>query len=86
MENALLVRYTPGRWRATAFGAKFVLSLGLGSLGLPLVALVHERTGEFVWLFVILAGFALAIAAIGLLLPPDRIHKPTPEPVPVPAE
>jgi MFS transporter, FSR family, fosmidomycin resistance protein len=86
VENALLVRYTPGRWRATAFGAKFVLSLGLGSLGLPLVALVHERTGEFVWLFVILAGFALAIAAIGLLLPPDRIHKPTPEPVPVPAE
>jgi len=86
VENALLVRYTPGRWRATAFGAKFVLSLGLGSLGLPLVALVHERTGDFAWLFVILSGLALTIAAIGLLLPPDRPARTVPKAVAVPAE
>jgi MFS transporter, FSR family, fosmidomycin resistance protein len=86
VENALLVRYTPGRWRATAFGAKFVLSIGLGSLGLPLVALVHERTGGFFWLFVILSGLALVIAATGLLLPPDRARETTPKAVAVPAE
>jgi MFS family permease len=86
VENALLVRYTPGRWRATAFGAKFVLSLGLGSLGLPLVALVHEATGDFVWLFVILSGLALTIAATALLLPPDRAPKRATKAVAVPAE
>jgi FSR family fosmidomycin resistance protein-like MFS transporter len=68
-ENALLVRYTPGRWRATAFGAKFVLSLGVSALGLPLVAFVFDRTGAFAWLFVILAAFAAAIVAAGLFLP-----------------
>ena len=72
VENALLVRYTPGRWRATAFGAKFVLSMGVGSLALPVVGLVHESTGDFFWLFLILAGLALTIAITGLLLPPDR--------------
>jgi MFS family permease len=86
VENALLVRYTPGRWRATAFGAKFVLSLGLGSLGLPLVAFVHERTGEFVWLFVILSGLAFTIAATALLLPRDRGDETAPVPAAVPAE
>ena len=68
-ENALLVRYTPGRWRATAFGAKFVLSLGVSALGLPLVAFVFDRTGDFAWLFVALAAFAAAIVVAGLFLP-----------------
>ena len=86
VENALLVRYTPGRWRATAFGAKFVLSLGLGSLGLPLVALVHERTGDFVWLFMILSGLALTIALTGLLLPADSHPETAAKAVAVPAE
>ena len=70
-ENALLVRYTPGRWRATAFGAKFVLSLGVSSLGLPLVALVYDRTGDFAWLFVALAALAALIVAAGFFLPSE---------------
>jgi hypothetical protein len=86
VENALLVRYTPGRWRATAFGAKFVLSMGLGSLGLPLVAFVHERTGDFFWLFVILSGLAGTIVAIGALLPSDRARGAARSPVAMPAE
>jgi MFS transporter, FSR family, fosmidomycin resistance protein len=85
VENALLVRYTPGRWRATAFGAKFVLSLGLGSLGLPLVALVHESTDGFFWVFVILSGLALTIAVIGSFLPPGQLGA-TPKGLPAPAE
>jgi MFS transporter, FSR family, fosmidomycin resistance protein len=86
VENALLVRYTPGRWRATAFGAKFVLSMGLGSLALPVVGLVHESTGDFFWLFVILAGLALTIAITGLLLPPDRGRDARTSVAAVPAE
>src|SRR6185437_4474560 len=68
-ENALLVRYTPGRWRATAFGAKFMLSLGVSALGLPLVAFIFDRTGDFTWLFAALAAFAAIIVAAALLLP-----------------
>jgi MFS transporter, FSR family, fosmidomycin resistance protein len=86
VENTLLARYTPGRWRATAYGAKFVLSLGLGSLALPIVALVHTNTGEFVWLFAILCGLAAVIVAAGLFLPADRESMPAATAIPVAAE
>jgi FSR family fosmidomycin resistance protein-like MFS transporter len=75
-ENALLVRYTPGRWRATAFGAKFVLSLGVASLGVPLVAFIYDRTGDFAWLFLVLAVLAALIVAAGLFLPREGERLP----------
>jgi MFS transporter, FSR family, fosmidomycin resistance protein len=68
-ENVLLARYTPEKWRATAFGAKFVLALGLGALGVPLVAHIHDVSGGFYWYFVLLAGVALIIALSALWLP-----------------
>jgi MFS transporter, FSR family, fosmidomycin resistance protein len=71
-ENALLVHYTPARWRATAFGAKFVLSLGVATLGVPLVAVAYDRTGDFVWLFVVLGVLAAIVAATALFLPRER--------------
>jgi FSR family fosmidomycin resistance protein-like MFS transporter len=71
-ENALLAHYTPSRWRATAFGAKFLLSLGVSALGVPLVAVVYDRTGDFVWLFVVLGVLAAVVAATALFLPRER--------------
>jgi MFS family permease len=71
-ENSLLVRYTPGRWRATAFGAKFVLSLGIAALGVPLVGYVYDSTGDFAWLYVILSGLVAIIVAAAMFLPRDN--------------
>jgi MFS family permease len=68
-ENALLVHYTPARWRATAFGAKFLLSLGVSALGVPLIAVIYDRSGDFVWLFAVLGAFAACIVAVALFLP-----------------
>lgn len=68
-ENSLLVRYTPARWRATAFGAKFVLSLGVSSAGVPLVAVIYDATGDFYWLFIALAFIAVVIVAAAVFLP-----------------
>jgi MFS transporter, FSR family, fosmidomycin resistance protein len=71
-ENALLAHYTPSRWRATAFGVKFMLSLGVSALGVPLVATVYDRTGDFVWLFAILSLLAALVAGTALFLPRER--------------
>jgi MFS family permease len=71
-ENSLLSRYSPGRWRATAFGAKFVLSLGVAALGVPLVAYIYNATGDFYWLFIVLAVLSGAIVLASLALPPRR--------------
>jgi MFS family permease len=71
-ENALLVHYTPARWRATAFGARFMLSLGVSALGVPLVAVSYDKSGDFVWLFAVLGMLALVVVAAALLLPRER--------------
>lgn len=86
-ESGLLARYTPVRWRGTAFGIKFVLSLGVSAAGLPLVSTIYGATGDFLWLFIVLAGFAALLFASGVFLPGDRGAKSVaPIPVPAPAE
>lgn len=71
-ENTLLARYTPPAWRGRAFGAKFVLTLGVSSLGVSLVPIIHRLTGSLDGLLVALAGFAAIGALFCLLLPADR--------------
>jgi MFS family permease len=76
VENVLLTQFSPSRWRGTAFGAKFVLALGVGALAVPMVALIHELSGGFFWLFIVFACLALVVAVAGSLLPRDRMPVP----------
>ncbi|HTH17457.1 MAG TPA: MFS transporter [Magnetospirillum sp.] len=71
-ENLLLAKYTPAKWRGTAFGLKFVLSFGVSGLAVPLVSLIRVASGGFEVLFVLLAGAALVVAAAAALLPSER--------------
>ncbi|MBP2315880.1 MFS transporter [Azospirillum soli] len=84
-ENLLLARYTPEKYRGLAYGAKFILSFGTGPVAVQLVALVYERTGEFVVFYVILSVLAAVAFLAALLLPADRdggkaapVRTPTP--------
>lgn len=70
-ENLLLAKYTPARWRGTAFGLKFVLSFGVSGLAVPLVSLLRGATGGFELLFALLSGAALVVAGAALLLPKE---------------
>lgn len=81
VENSLLSHYSPERWRATAFGAKFVLNLGVAALGVPLVAVIRDTTGDFYWYFVVAAVLAAVIVAAALALPSER-REPAPQPAP----
>ncbi len=79
-ENTLLARYTPLAWRARVFGAKFVLTLGVSSIGVSLVPALHGMTGSLDALFFVMMGFAGVAGLAATLLPSER------EAVPVPAE
>jgi MFS transporter, FSR family, fosmidomycin resistance protein len=68
-ENAILARYTPAQWRATAYGAKFLLALGVSTVGVKLVAITYDRSGSFALLWLALAGGAAFVAVAGLFLP-----------------
>ncbi len=80
-ENMLLSRFSPQQHRSLAFGIKYVISFGLAPLALLLVSVVHERSGGFGALFLILAGLAAVVTMSGLLLPDPR-RAPSRQPVP----
>jgi MFS family permease len=74
-ENGLLAHFSPGKWRGTAYGAKFVLALGVASLAIPLIGYVHDTTG----------GLAAVVAISAVFLPNDRAE-PTAQVAAAPAE
>ncbi len=82
-ENMLFSRYTPGRWRSLAFGLKFIVALGIATIGVRIEGWLYDMTGGFQALFTALAAIALAGVAIALLIPGD---KESARPVPQPAE
>lgn len=71
-ENSLLAKFTPARWRATAYGLKFVLAFGVAGLGVQLAAWIRGMTGDFFWLYVLLAGAAIFVVVMGIRLPGDQ--------------
>ena len=68
-ENMLIARYTPSHHRGLAYGVKFVLAFGIAPLAVLLVSHVVEITGEFVWLYLIMAGLSILALSAALLLP-----------------
>jgi MFS transporter, FSR family, fosmidomycin resistance protein len=71
-ENGLLAHFTPGKWRGTAYGAKFVLALGVAATAIPLIAYVHDTTGGFGSLYLILGLLAATVGVSAIFLPNDR--------------
>lgn len=80
-ENALLARYTPLAWRGRMFGVKFVLTLGVGTLGVALVPAIADWTGSLDLLFIALAFFACSAGLTASLLPSDRAQTKVGDPV-----
>lgn len=71
-ENMLVAYYTPFRWRAVAYGAKFVLALGVGGLTVHLAGSLFDRDGDFAVLFMLFGSAAIVAAAAAFLLPQSR--------------
>jgi len=45
VENSLVARFTPVRWRSTSYGIKFILVFGVGSFSVYLVGWLEEAWG-----------------------------------------
>ncbi|MDH3662505.1 MAG: hypothetical protein OEU92_21170 [Alphaproteobacteria bacterium] len=75
IENCLMARYTPVAWRATIYGLKFVVALGLSALGVPLIAFIFAETGSFDGVFWTMTAFSSIAVTVAFLLPIQR-HAP----------
>lgn len=88
-ENSLVARYCPAQWRASAYGAKFVLGLGVSSLAIPFAGGVYDATGGFWWMFVSMAMVAGIVICASIFLPrtgeEKRVDTRIKEPVAGPA-
>lgn len=71
-ENMLVAQYTPNRWRSLAYGAKFVLALGIAGLTVILAGRIFDAEGSFGTLYVWFGIAAIAAAAACVLLPSGR--------------
>jgi FSR family fosmidomycin resistance protein-like MFS transporter len=68
IENSLISRITPDRWRSTGFGLKFVLTFGAGALGVRLTGHVIDANGSAAFVFVYVGVFTALVALTTLVL------------------
>ena len=71
-ENMLIAHFTPIRWRAVAFGARFVLALGAAGITVILAGWIFDTRGSFDVLYVWFGIAAISATAACLLLPGRR--------------
>lgn len=70
--DAIVARYVADAWRARVYAAKYVLSLGVSALAVPLISWFHASPQGFSGLFETLAVLAVAVGLCALLLPAER--------------
>ena len=75
-ENMLVARYTPFEWRALAYGAKFVLALGVGGITVHVAGQLFDATGGFDLLFVFFGVSALLATLAAFALPGESRAQP----------
>lgn len=71
-ENMIIARYTPLHRRGLVYGLKFVLGLGLASVGILLEGKLFDMSGNFYTLFLTLAAIAAAGTAAIMMLPAEQ--------------
>ena len=69
VSDSLFALYVPPKWLSTAFGFRFALSLTVSAVAIPTVGLVFDWSGDFFWLFMLLASFAGAVMVAIAMLP-----------------
>lgn len=69
IHDALIARYTTNAWRSRIYAIKYVITLGVSALAVPLISFTHESAGGFTTLFVLMAAFVVIILAAVAFLP-----------------
>ena len=71
VNEALVGRYVSDGWRSRVYALRYLVSFGASAVAIPLVGFLHAK-GGFTELFIVLAGAALAMAAVVLAFPAER--------------
>jgi hypothetical protein len=76
LNDAIVGRYVADEYRARVLSVRYVVSLGVASIAVPLIAVLHRTEGGFRNVFLVLAVLAAAVMAAGFFFPSrDRIRR-----------
>jgi len=72
LNDAIVGRYIADEFRARVLAVRYVISLGVAAVGVPLVAGLHATGGGFSYVFYVLAALAAGMLATSLFFPSRR--------------
>jgi MFS family permease len=69
LNDGIVGKYVADEYRARVLSVRYVVSLGVASVAVPMIALLHRTEGGFRNVFLVLACLAVAILASALFFP-----------------
>lgn len=69
LNDALVGKYVADEYRARVLSVRYVMALGVASIAVPLISILHGLGGGFRNVFLVLAVCATAVAVAGLFFP-----------------
>lgn len=72
LNDGIVGKYVADEYRARVLSVRYVVSLGVASVAVPLIALLHRTEGGFRNVFMVLALLACAVFTAGLFFPSRR--------------
>ena len=72
LNDVIVGKYVADEYRARALSVRYVVSLGVAAVAVPLIAWVHRTYGDFQPLFAILAAVAVLTLIASLAFPGER--------------
>jgi MFS family permease len=72
INDAIVGKYCADEYRSRVYAVRYVVTLGVAALAVPLISTLHATAGGFRNVFLVLAGLAVAILAAALFFPSRR--------------
>ena len=69
LNDAIVGRYCADEYRARVLAVRYVVSLGVASVAVPMIALLHRTEGGFSNVFLVLAMLAAGMLGASLFFP-----------------
>jgi MFS family permease len=72
LNDAIVGKYVADEYRARVLSVRYVVSIGVATIAVPMIALLHRTEGGFRNVFMVLAVLACGVFAAGLFFPSKR--------------
>jgi MFS family permease len=78
LNDGIVGKYVADEYRARVLSVRYVVSLGVASVAVPMIALLHRTEGGFRNVFLVLAALAVLLMAAALFFPSRERLKQAP--------